>query len=398
MYRVLHVIDSLGYGGTELQLVLNIERLSAEGFKNYVCYVHGPDHLEPELHQLGVPAYSLGLTGSYDWFKGVSRLRRLVKALNIDLIHTNLFEADVIGGITGRLTKRPVISTIANVCFETPFLVDNPRLSRAKLAFPKYVRSIIAKTCNTHLISVSQTVARSAIKQLRVPPGKTSVIYRALAQRWLDPLDENQVTDLRAELELTDSWPVMLNVGRLIPQKGQRYAIEAMAEVVKQFPRAKLLIAGDGYLRPDLMKLRDRLGLTSQVVFLGRRDDIKNLNAVSDIFMFPSLFEGCPNALIEASAMGNPCAAAKIESIEEVVEQGKTGLLVPPQESKPLAEAVIRLCSNREEAILMGQRAREMALERFTLSKATDKLKTLYGKVLQERCSLKRHSSLAEQP
>ena len=232
LQRVLHVIDSLGYGGTELQLVLNVEGIKGGGFENYVCYVHGPNHLEPELDRLGVGVYSLGLTGGNQWVQGVARLRRLVMTLDIDLIHTNLFAADLIGGIAGRLTKRPVISTIANVCFEPQFLVDNPRLSRTKLAVPKYIRSIVANTCNAHLISVSQTVARSAIKQLRVKPEKTPVIYRSLAQQWMDPADVAKVGALRAELDPYDSCPVLLNVGRLIAQKGLRYAIEAISEVV----------------------------------------------------------------------------------------------------------------------------------------------------------------------
>jgi glycosyltransferase involved in cell wall biosynthesis len=289
LYRILHVIDSLGYGGTELQLALNVSGMKADRFENYVCYLHGPNHLEPVLDRSGIPVFSLGLTGKRQWLRGVLRLRRLVRSLNIDLIHTNLFEADVIGGITGRLTKRPVISTIANVCFEPEFLVDNPRLSRVKLAVPRYIRSAVAHACNTHLISVSQAVAQSAIHQLRIPAQKTSIIHRALSGQWLEPPDEGYLRSLRAELGLAEAWPVLLNVGRLIPQKGQCYVIVGMKEVVEAFPKARLLIASDGYLKPRLMELRDRLGLTDQVTFLGRRDDIKAFHAVSDIFVFPSL-------------------------------------------------------------------------------------------------------------
>jgi glycosyltransferase involved in cell wall biosynthesis len=274
LYRILHVIDSLGYGGTELQLALNLDGMKANQFENYVCYLHGPNHLEPVLEKSGVRVFSLDLTGSRKWGRGVLRLRRLVKSLNIDLIHTYLFEADVIGGITGRLTRRPVISTIANVCFEPEFLIDNPRLSRVKVAVPRHIRSLIANACNAHLISVSQTVAQSAIKQLRVPPQKTSIIHRALSRQWLEPPDESYLQRLRAELGLAESWPVLLNVGRLIPQKGQCYLIEGMREVVQAFPGARLLIAGEGYLRSSLTDLRDQLGLTDHVTFLGRRNDI----------------------------------------------------------------------------------------------------------------------------
>lgn len=394
MYRVLHVIDSLGYGGTELQLALNLGGMKADRFENYVCYLHGPSHLEPALDKLGVQVFGLGLTGSRQWVRGVLRLRRLVKSLNIDLIHTNLFEADVIGGVTGRLMKRPVISTIANVCFEPEFLIDNPSLSRVKLAFPKHIRSLIANACNAHLVAVSQTVAQSAIKQLRVPPQKTSVIHRALSRQWLEPPDDDYLKSLRTQLGLAGSGPVLLNVGRLIPQKGQCYLIEGMREVVQAFPAARLLVAGEGYLRASLTDLRDRLGLTDHVTFLGRRNDIKALHAVSDIFVFPSLFEGCPNALIEAMVMGKPCVASKISSTEEVMEEGVTGLLTPARDPQSLANAIIQLCSNPERANLMGQKARAAALERFTVSNAVEKLEALYQKVLQDRSGLDRQPSL----
>lgn len=396
MHKILHVIDSLGYGGTELQLVLNVEGLREEGFESYVCHVHGPDHLQPALEKLGVQVFNLGLTGNHQWIRGVSRLRALSKQLDVDLIHTNLYQADVIGGITGRLIRRPVVSTIANVCFEPEFLIDNPRGNRVKLAIPKNIRSVIAKSGNTHLISVSHTVARSAIRQLRIPPEKTTVIHRALAQKWLDPLDETVVEALRTELDLQDSSPVLLNVGRLIPQKGQTYLIEAMMEVVREFPKAKLLIAGDGYLKSSLREQRDRQGLTDHITFLGRRNDIKYLHAVSDVFVFPSLFEGCPNALIEALVMGNACVASNIEPVEEVIESGENGWLVPPQDPRSIAAAVSYVCSDQKKAAVVGQKARDMALERFTTQRATSKLVELYRKVLHDHSGTTEQHSLVE--
>ncbi len=97
MYRVLHIIDSLGYGGTEHQLVLNVPGLQGEQFQNYVCYLRCPNDLELHLSGLGIPVYSLALTGRFQWNKGVARLWKLVKSLNVDLMHTNLFEANLLG-------------------------------------------------------------------------------------------------------------------------------------------------------------------------------------------------------------------------------------------------------------------------------------------------------------
>jgi glycosyltransferase involved in cell wall biosynthesis len=366
-------------------VVLNISGVQGEQFENYVCYLHPPSDLEPDLKGLGVPVYGLGLTGKYQWIRGVSQARKLVSSLNIDLIHTNLYESDVIGGIAGKLSRRPVVSTLANLCFEPEFVMDNPSLNRFKLETARFIRGVVAHTCNYHLVSVSQSVAESAQRRLRIPARKTSIIYRGLSQQRLEPPREEHVQCLWDSLGLADCWPVLLNVGRLVTQKGQTYLIEAMVEVLKKLPKARLLIAGDGPLNPTLTQLRGQLGLEEQVTFLGQRDDVPELLEMADIFVFPSLFEGCPNALIEAMAMGKPCVASRIGPIEEVMEDGVTGLLVPAQSPEALAEGIVQLCTvQMEEGIKMGWRAKSVARQQFTIEAAVEKLENLYQKVLLE--------------
>ena len=387
MYKILHLIDSLGYGGTEHQLVLNVQGIQGAQFQNYVCYLHAPNDLEPGLAKVGVPVYELGVDGKYEWAKGVMRLRKLVKSLDIDLIHTNLYESDIIGGIVGRWTNRPVVSTTANLCFESYMAVDNRRLSSLKLEIARLLRLVVARTCNDHLISVSQCVADSAQRRLKITSDKTTVIHRALPQYRLEPPDAERVQTLRDGLNLPQHSPVLLNVGRLVFQKGQEYLVQAMAQVVHALPSARLLIAGDGHLRSELVSLRDRLGLTDkQVTFLGQRDDIQELLEVADAFVFPSLFEGCPNALIEAMAMGKPCVASSIGPVEEIIQDGVTGVLVPVRSAEALASAIMKLTtSGCHDAAEMGNRARAVSRQRFTVAAAVEKLENLYHKVLESR-------------
>lgn len=362
---------------------MNICGLQGEKFENFVCYLHRPNDLESDLTKAGVPVSSLEVRGRLQSFKGVAQLRKLIQSLNIDLIHTNLYESDIIGGIVGRLTRRPVISTIANLCFEREFMVNNPSLNWVKLESSRFVRLLVAHTCNTHLVSVSQTVAESAQRRLKVSAQKNSVIHRALSQNRLDSPDEQHVRLLRNELELDESSPVLVNVGRLVPQKGQVYLVEAMSKVVEAFPKARLLIAGDGSLMSPLTQLRDSLGLQEHITFLGQRDDIKELLEVADLFVFPSLFEGCPNALIEAMAMGKPCVASRIAPNAEILADGVTGVMATPKSSEALAKAIIELASSDRDTVRqMGQRARELSRERFTVGAAVEKLENVYQQVL----------------
>jgi glycosyltransferase involved in cell wall biosynthesis len=364
--------------------VLNVSGVQGELFENYVCYLHSPSDLEIKLTKLGVPVYALGVTGKLQWLKGIVLLRKLIRSLEIDLIHTNLYDSDIIGGIVGRLTKRPVISTIANVCFEQTFKVDNPKVNWLKLETSRIVRAAIAHTCNYHLISVSESVAESARRRLMIPDEKTSVIYRALPQNRLDPPQPERTERLQAELGLSQFSPVLLNLGRLVPQKGQVYLIEAMGIVVQHFPQARLLMVGDGGLKSDLEKLSNHLGLEKHVTFSGQRDDVRELLEVADIFVFPSLFEGCPNALLEAMAAGKPCIGSRIRPIEEVMEDGVTGILVPALSPQKMAEAIIKLASSsREEAAQMGERAKAWARQQFTVRVAVEKLGELYQKTLE---------------
>ena len=215
-----------------------------------------------------------------------------------------------------------------------------------------------------------------------VPAKKVTVIYRGVMPSWLEPAPPSGFDHLRKSLGIARAGPVLLNVGRLIPVKGQRYLIQAMPKVLIQYPRAHLLIAGEGELRESLAALCRVEGVEDHVTFLGRRNDVKDLLMMSDIFVFPSLSEGCPNALLEALAVGKPCVAAHIGPTAEVVQDGLTGILVPTQSPDALAEAVIYLFDHPEQAEAMGQGGRNTIAARFTTDTVIRQLEEVYDRVL----------------
>jgi glycosyltransferase involved in cell wall biosynthesis len=192
----------------------------------------------------------------------------------------------------------------------------------------------------------------------------------------------SKISEARSKLLIDDCYPVILNVGRLIPQKGQKYILEAMPLILKSYPGAKLLIVGEGTLRSELEKTKKDLGLDDAVSFLGTRNDIKMLHQVSDIFVFPSLSEGMPGALLEAAALGSPCIVTDIPPIQEILENGKSGLFIPQHNPQALAQAVIRLSSNKEEAKALGLMARETVLSKYLINNVINKLETLYIQVI----------------
>ena len=387
--RILHVIDSLGRrGGAERQLALEIGALDRQRFSNHICYLRPPDYLEPLFRSMNVPVHRLNVSGKGQWFSGVRRLRKLVKSLEIDLIHTSLYDSDIVGGVAGRLAGVPVISTLTSSLYEPEWLIDNPQVNRAKLAFARLTRAFAARYCDQHVVAISEAVKSSAIRQLGLSEEKVSVIYRAISPDWLNngaspaAIEGRPVGEKKRPDGLPEGYPILINTGRLEPPKGQRYIIEAMPKVLRQFPEAILLIAGEGSLQTQLEDLAWELGVKDRVILLGQRTDVKQLLEFSDIFIFPSLYEGLGNALIESMVMGLPSIVSNIPTFVEVTEEGKYGTLVPLRDPSAIANAVKELAAHPQDAILLGQRASEMARHKFILEEVVSQRINAYQRCL----------------
>jgi len=383
--RILHIIDSLNRAGTESQLVLNLSALDRARFTNYLCYLYPVDFLAAEARSLGVHVFCLRLNGKKQWLSGIYRLVKFIKTMKIDLVHTNLYESDVIGGVASRLSGVPVICTWASPADAPAAFKKQLHLNSYKLGLSVFLQRMIYKTCHNHFIAVSEHVKTSWINRRGFDQTRITVIPRAISQSLSQSVSVSVISEAREKLSLGNSYPIIFNVGRLTPQKGQRYILEAMPFILNNFPEAKLLIAGEGPLRNEMENMIKDLGLNNVVTLLGNRNDIKILHLASDIFVFPSLSEGMPGALLEAAALGQPCIVADIEPVREILEDTKSGLFIPQHDSKALAQAVVRLSTNRKEAHALGLKARETVLTRYIINNTVRKLEELYLQILNKR-------------
>lgn len=384
-YRILHVIDSLGIGGTERQLILNLANLDRNRFQNFLCYLYPVDDLADEVKNLGLHTFCLGLKGKRDWLSGVRRLMNFIKTIKVDLVHTNLFEAAVLGGTAARLSGVPAVSTLTHhadspVRFSRELYVNKFKLSLARL-----LTRTAYNMCYNHLIAVSEPTRTSWIHSFGINEARVTVIPRAIGQSLLQLEPSSIVNEIKTELSLDGCYPVLLNIGRLIPHKGQKYLLQAIPLILKNFPRAKLLIAGEGPLRDDLERISKDLGLDGVVSFLGSQKEIKRLLQTCDIFVFPSLSEGMPGSLLEAAALGKPCIASNIDPVREILEDGESGLLVAPSSPQALAEAVVRLSSNKEEGENLGRQARNTIMSKFLIENRIKSLEAIYIKIIERK-------------
>jgi len=188
--------------------------------------------------------------------------------------------------------------------------------------------------------------------------------------------------------EWSQSKNVILFVGRLIPRKGVRYLLMAMPEILREKPSAKLVIAGEGPEKKELLEICDELEIKNSVSFLRRVSDeeLERLYNSAGVLVLPSLREAVPLVLLEAMASGCPVVATDVGGIGEVVRNRETGLLVKPGEPDELAQAVIEVLSEEEETRKIVRRARETVEERFTLSRMVEETIRLYASTLSQTC------------
>jgi glycosyltransferase involved in cell wall biosynthesis len=378
---VLHVLDTLGTGGAERQLALFLERSDPRCFRHVVCTLGAGGPVEPRLVASGVRICNLRVGSRLGLVRSVTGLRRLVGELRPHVIHATLFRPGVAARIVGRWCRIPVITSLVNTTYEPEWRLDNPRLTPWKVWSVQAIDRLTARLHDMWYVAITASVKASAVRQLGIPPERIVVIPRGLVpERWATHEDAATV---RRSLGWQDAYPVILNVGRLVPQKGQQYAIRAMAAVVARFPEARLVIAGEGRLRPMLQHMIRDLGLTDHVSLLGERDDVAGLLHAADIFVFPSLFEGLGNAVLEAMAAGKPCVCSDIPPLREITDNGRVAALVEARSPAGLASALVRLAEDREAAAELGRQAQAWVRRHYDIRVAVGMLEALYRQVAE---------------
>ena len=178
---------------------------------------------------------------------------------------------------------------------------------------------------------------------------------------------------------------VVGTVGRLKHQKGQKHVVEAMSIVLKQFPSIVLLIVGDGPALNELRELVKHRGIEDKVIFTGSRKDVPAMLAAMDIFVFSSLWEGLPNALIEAMAAGKTIIATDIKPNREVLGSEHAGVFVPCEDSAAIAAGITQLLRDRASALRLASAAQERALSRFTINRTVSAYTDLFEGILERK-------------
>ena len=377
--RVLFVINGLGTGGAERSLAESLPILVNEGVEPIIVTLRRrSEGVEEMVHSAG---YDLRSMDGLGWAERIRNVRRLVHTERPDLVHTTIFEADVAGRIAAWCTGVPVLTTLVNTSYVRERLAD-PNVDRMKLAAVRHIDAWTSRHLTDHFHAITKAVRDEAAACLRIPLERFTVIERGRDPVRLGTRSRTRRHDARRRLGIGESAEVLLNVGRQEYQKGQRFLLKAVASLAGSRPRTVLLIAGrKGHASAELRELHEALDLGDRVRFLGHRDDVPELMAAADVFVFPSLYEGLGGAVIEAMALGLPVVASDLPALREVVEHGRSGLLVPPRSPQAIADAVAAVLDAPDRAQSMGARGRTIFEERFTLERSALRMVALYRSV-----------------
>lgn len=377
--RLFYLINGLGTGGAERSLAELLPFYLANRIEPViVCLYRRREGVEGTVRSLG---YEIRYLPAGRLPRKIRALRRSLRAERPDLIHTTLFESNLIGRLAAAGTGIPLLTSLVNTPYD-PVRLQDPNINRLGISAVKSVDRWTGHLLTSHFHALTEAVKDAAIQVLHIPPERITVIGRGRAPERLGSPGEARRQAARLRLGLGADDEVILTVGRQEYQKGQRFLLEAMRLLIPARPRVRLLISGRaGHATSELQALHEALGLGERVRFLGHREDVPDLLAAADIFAFPSLFEGFGGALIEAMALGLPIVASDLPTLREVVEPDGSGLLVERASPTALAAAIMRLLDEPQLARALGGRGMEIFHERFTVERSATRMIELYRRL-----------------
>ena len=365
--RVLYLSHAFAVGGAE-EMVLNLVRHLPPSYVPAVACIHEAGPIGLEIERTGVPFKVLGLTPGLRHPFDLLRLRDFLYECQPDIVHTFLLTGSLYGRFAAMMARVPVvIGTEVNV-YERKHTLH-------ALAERWLMRDTDA------VVASAESVRDFYIRQVKADPTKVEVIYNAVD--WAQLQTTVSRDEMRASAEVPAGAPLLTIIARLTEQKGHRILLDALART--DLAHAYLLVVGDGPLRDVLERQAANLGLSARVRFLGVRRDLGNILAATDVFVMPSFWEGLPLAMVLAMGAGLPVVATRVAGIPEVVQDGVTGLLVPPGDSGELGAALSRVVNGDTTRVLLGQAARAFVRPRFGVDGYVNAITALYDRLLAAR-------------
>lgn len=354
--KIVYFIDHLRPDGTQHVLVDLVCGLAERGHSQAVVCLNNSwdEQVTSHLRSAGCELRVVGklpLASGVGWISVLKWLRRE----QFEAAVTLLFASDVVGRI---LAHRAGIPQVASY------------IQARNTNYAAWQRFLVRQTMQyaDHIVLCSQSIRKFAVQGEGASPDKICVIPHGV--RFHPQPATVSKNGVRAEYGLQPGDRLMGSLGRLAHQKGYDVLLQALADLAD--PSLHLIIAGEGDQREELQSLADRLGIDQRVHFAGYRRDTAKILESLDLYVQPSRYEGMSLAVLEAMATGLPVVASAVDGNCELIQEGASGWLVPPGDSRLLAGAIRSALADPLERRQRGQAARDIAREQFSLDAMVD--------------------------
>ncbi len=367
--RVVHVSKVTGIAGSEGYLLNLLPGLLSQGFEPHMLVLVDPGNPVEPFHELmqqaGVRSESVVIKHHAD-LTLIKRLRAKFRALNPQIVHTHLLHADLYG--------LPAAAQ-ARVLYRISTRHNDDRFR--KIPILKWLNQNAARKA-ARIVTISDALERFVVDVEGIPVEKVKTIRYGLSAN----VEGCSVEEARQMLQAASHEQIVLFIGRLVEQKGVDVLLRAFAQVRTQHPRARLKIVGDGGLRNQLETLARQLGIGEVTQFVGWLTDAQRLMPGSDMVVVPSRWEGFGLVTLEAMRHARPLLVSSVSALPEIVVDGETGLLVPPDDVTALATALDDLLAHPEKAAAMGKAGRERLINTFSVEKMVQATAELYQQIV----------------
>ena len=348
-------------------------------FHMMACTFTAKSNIEPPAYEAdAIPHFVLGVTRRAQYPMAIMRLAQLLRREKVDILHTHHFDEAFIGVIAAKLSRRTQV-VVARHYHDEVYLLTKGLKRWAMLQVEAFCyRRAAAMT------TPSPQIKQLLVDRQKVPAEKISVIrypFDFSAPQYAN-CGDNEVRRIRREMDLDDHF-VIGNFGRHHLLKGQACLLRAFAALTQEFPRARLLMVGDGPYHETLRALAQDLGVASKVVFTGWRRDAAKLMDIVDVIAHPSLHESFSQIMVEALVHRRPLVISKVAGPADYMKSGRTAILIPPGDVDSLYEALRWVMNHPEEARQMGELGRDHVLREFSIGKVVPAYEACYEAVIR---------------